>query len=106
MLFATLLEWRVFAKLEGGAVDSIVCPQSGGKNEADHKRRTASHLQKLGKYVRRVGPEVRAKELAYFGFRQFTKVLGQLLPCIAPGEKRVGLRKSDLPETIHHLDTA
>src|SRR5260370_28695946 len=56
ILFAPLLQWRVFAKLEGGTVDSIVCTESGGKNEADHESRTASHLQELGKYVGRIGP--------------------------------------------------
>ena len=40
-----------------------------------------------------------------FGFRQLAKVPGQLLSCVAPREKRVGLGKSDLGETVHQLRT-
>ena len=103
VLFPARSQRTVFAQLEGRPVDAIAGTQGGRQDEARDEGRAPAELQVLRQDIRRVGPEVRAEELAHLGLRQLGQVLGQLPLGVAPGEVVVRLREAELGQAVQHL---
>jgi len=105
ILLASCLPRLVLGQLERRPVDPVARSERTGQDRADHECRPPPELEVLGEDVRRVGPEVRPKELAHRRTGQLGEVFRELLDGVTPREIGVGLAESELGQPVHHLGT-
>src|SRR5688500_2899593 len=103
ILLASHFPRHALSQFKCGTVDAVARTERRRQDEARHERGSAAVLQLLGKNIRRIGPEVRAKVFADIGLRQLSEVLRKLRLRGAPGKIIVGLRKAKLREPQHHF---
>ncbi len=95
----------VLQQLEGRSIDSVICAQGRGQDQACDKRRAAAGLQICVQDIRSVGPEIHAEKFPHRRLRKLGEKLRNFLLGIFPGEVSVRLRKAHFRETVHNLRT-
>src|SRR6185312_6102689 len=103
IFFAARGAWRVLRKLESGPVDSIVCAERRREKQPHHECRTSSDLESFRQNIRSVRPEVGSEIIAQRRLIQIGEIVSDLALRISPGEIRVGLRKAQPCQALHHV---
>src|SRR4051812_28086216 len=85
------------------SVNSVAGAQRRGEDEARHKCRATSRLQRFSQDVRGIRPDVGTEELFDRRLGEFFEVFDELLARVTPGKVRIGLGKPKLCQAIHDL---